>query len=76
MSRGSNTELQNQVLIAKDVNYLKEDVFNNVAQQSTRVGKLLNGLIKYCRNSRDNLPNTKYQIRRTTYHIPYTKYEI
>jgi len=45
-SQGSNTELQNQLLVAKDVNYLTQPDFNNIANQSVIVHKLLNGLIK------------------------------
>jgi four helix bundle protein len=43
---GSLTELQNQLLIAKDVKYLTEIQFNKLASQSVDVSKLLNGLIK------------------------------
>ncbi len=46
VSQGSNTELQNQLLIAKDVGYLDKEKFNEIAQQSIQVHKLLNGLIK------------------------------
>jgi len=49
IARGSNTELQNQLLVAKDVDYLNKEDFNKIAEQSTRVGKLLNGLIKFCK---------------------------
>lgn len=49
MSKGSNIELQNQLLIAKDVGYLNKDDFNEIAKQSVTVNKLINGLIKYCR---------------------------
>ena len=46
MAQGSITELQNQLLIAKDVNYITEEKFKDVYSQSTIVHKLLNGLIK------------------------------
>ncbi len=49
MARGSNTELQNQLLIAKDLNYLDKEKFNQIANQTIKVSKLLNGLIKYCK---------------------------
>jgi four helix bundle protein len=51
MSKGSNIELQNQLLIAKDVNYLNKEAFDGVAGQSVTVNKLINGLIKYCRKN-------------------------
>lgn len=46
MSQGSLTELQNQLLIARDVDYLQNDIFSSHANQSVRVHKLLTGLIK------------------------------
>ena len=46
MAQASNTELQNQLLISKDVGYLSISEFNKIAQQSIMVHKLLNGLIK------------------------------
>lgn len=46
MALGSVTELQNQLLIAKDIKYFSKDVFQNLAKQSIEVGKLVNGLIK------------------------------
>jgi len=46
IAQGSNTELQNQLLIARDIDYLKSDDFENAATQSVQVHKLLNGLIK------------------------------
>ena len=50
ISQGSNTELQNQLLVAKDVKYLTETDFNNITNQSVVVHKLLNGLIKKSRS--------------------------
>ena len=43
---GSLTEVQNQLLIAKDLNYLNKESFDELAQQSVLTNKLLNGLIK------------------------------
>jgi len=51
MSKGSLTELQNQLLISKDIHYLKSEDFNKLINQTIIVNKLLNGLINYCRNS-------------------------
>lgn len=45
-AKGSLTELQNQLLIAKDINYITQPVFNNIAGLTIEVHKLLNGLIK------------------------------
>ena len=46
IAQSSNTELQNQLLLARDVGYLKEKEFQQIAVQSVNVHKLLNGLIK------------------------------
>ena len=46
MSLGSVTELQNQLLVARDIGYLSKEEFNNLAKQTIEVSKLLNGLIK------------------------------
>ena len=46
ISQGSVTELQNQLLIAKDVGFIKQEEFNKIAEQSVRVHKIMNGLIK------------------------------
>jgi len=42
---GSLTELQNQLLIAKDLNYLNQTEFSKVAEQAVNVHKLLNAFI-------------------------------
>lgn len=52
-SKGSLTELQNQLLVARDVGYLDKDEFKKVASKTVEVHKLINGLIK-------SSPNTKY----------------
>lgn len=46
MGLGSLVEVQNQILIAKDVGYLDNRSFQDVAQQTVVVSKLINGLIK------------------------------
>jgi four helix bundle protein len=46
-AKGSLTELQNQLLIARDIGYLDKDTFSKAAEQTIKVGKLLTGLIKY-----------------------------
>ncbi len=52
MAQGSLTELQNQLLIARDVGYLKNIEFQKIAQQTIVVNKLINGLKR--------IKNTKY----------------
>ncbi len=46
MAKGSLTELQNQLLVARDVGYITNNVFQEIAQQTIAVHKLLNGLLK------------------------------
>lgn len=43
---GSLTEVQNQLIIAKDVEYLPGEKFNELYSQTIIVHKLINGLIK------------------------------
>lgn len=51
MAQGSLTELQNQLLIARDVGYLKTVSFDHLAGESTEVQKIINGLIKHLRQN-------------------------
>ena len=51
MSLGSVTELQNQLLIARDIGYLPKEKFNNLARQTIEVSKLINGLIRSLKKS-------------------------
>lgn len=43
---GSVTELQNQLLLSRDLKYTSTDDFQKSAAQSVKVHKLINGLIK------------------------------
>lgn len=46
MALGSLTELQNQLLIARDIKCLIKEDFKDIADQTVVVSKLINGLIK------------------------------
>jgi four helix bundle protein len=46
MALGSLTELQNQLLIARDVKYIETKEFLKIAEQAIVVSKIINGLIK------------------------------
>lgn len=46
MALGSLTEVQNQLVIARDVGYLSPASFTRIAEQTITVHKILNGLIK------------------------------
>ncbi len=52
---GSLTEVQNQLLIAKDLGYISKEVFDELAKMSVELSKMINGLIKksktFIRNS-------------------------
>ena len=51
MSRGSILELQNQLLIAKDIKILKDENFMGLSEQAVIVHKLLNGLVRSIRDA-------------------------
>ena len=46
MANGSLTEVQNQLLFSKDLNYLSDNVFNELLNQTMEVKKMLFGLSK------------------------------
>ncbi len=46
IAKSSLTELQNQLLIAKDIGYINQKIFSEAAEQTIKVSMLLNGLIK------------------------------
>jgi len=49
MSLGSTTEIQNQLLIARDLQYIAKEIFGEIADQAIKVNKITNGLIKKTR---------------------------
>lgn len=46
MSKGSLTELENQIIISKDLSYITKSEYERVLFQIEIVGRLLTGLIK------------------------------
>lgn len=44
IAQGSLTELQNQLIVARDIEYMQREVFKSIAEQTIVVNKLLNGL--------------------------------
>jgi len=50
MALGSLTELQNQLLISRDINYLKPEEFSTISILAVKVHKIVNGLIKSSKN--------------------------
>src|SRR3970040_627784 len=65
MALGSLTELQNQIIVAKDVGYLKEKENSIIEIQTVIVHKLINGLIKgiKSRNTYFIIHNSYYESR-------------
>lgn len=54
MSLGSLTEVQSQLMIAKDLGYVTNEDFISIETQTITVSKLLNGLIKKSRTMTHN----------------------
>jgi four helix bundle protein len=46
MALGSLTEIQNQLLVARDIGYVKSEKFTELANHAIQVNKMINGLIK------------------------------
>jgi len=46
IARGSLTEIENQLLIARDIGYIKKEHFDLIINSLTDIHKLINGLIK------------------------------
>lgn len=62
VAKGSLTELQNQLLVSRDVDYLTKVEFKETAEQTVKVHKLINGLIN---SANSKIRNTKYEIPNT-----------
>ncbi len=45
LAQGSLIELKNQLLVAKDIDYLKPEIFSSLAEQINQTHRLLQGLI-------------------------------
>jgi four helix bundle protein len=50
IARGSLTEIENQLIISKDIGYITDNVFTSLTEQITIVNKLLYGMIRYARS--------------------------
>lgn len=61
IAQGSVTELQNQLLVVKDVGFIEKEKFKEIALQSIKAHKIISGLIKSSRNhdSQFMIPNSK-----------------
>ena len=47
VSRASLSEVQSQLLIARDLGFLRKEVFDALANESQQIHKMINGLIKH-----------------------------
>jgi len=52
---GSLTEIQNQLLISRDIGYLEKEEYNNLIRHTIKISKITNGLIK---KSKSLIPNS------------------
>jgi four helix bundle protein len=50
---GSIAELDTQLIIANDLNFIGEKDFNNIIEKLDNIGKMLSGLIKYRQSKRN-----------------------
>lgn len=53
IASGSLTEVQNQLMIARDVGYINIEEFDKIFNQSTVVSRICRGLIKSTKNYND-----------------------
>ena len=51
ISLGSVTEIQNQILISRDIKIMKNEDFKKIANQTIIVQKIINGLIRATQNN-------------------------
>jgi len=58
-SLGSKEELDTQLIIAKQLNYITQNSFDRLSPQLETIGKLLNGLIKYLKTSNKTINQKK-----------------
>jgi len=49
ISLGSLTEVQNQLLLARDLGFIDKPEFQKLADQTVTANKLINGMIKKCK---------------------------
>ncbi len=51
---GSVTELQSQLLVAKDIQYISKQEFKQIADKTVEINKMINGLIKSNNNNKNS----------------------
>lgn len=50
ISRGSVAELQNQLLVSRDIKYIDNKIFQIIGNKTVEVNKIISGLIKKSKN--------------------------
>jgi len=51
IARGSTAEVQSQLYVALDLNYIDNDKFEYLYQETLNIIKLISGFIKYLKNT-------------------------
>jgi four helix bundle protein len=49
IAKGSNTELQSQLLVVRDIGYLDKILFDKIAERTIQASRLMTGLIRKCK---------------------------
>ncbi len=52
ISRASSSEVQNDLYIALDLNYISQDEFNKLYQEAKKIAKQINGLMTYLKSGK------------------------
>ena len=52
MARGSSSEVQNDLYIAIDLEYISQDEFNQLYQEAKKLAKQINGLMTYLKSGK------------------------
>ena len=52
MSRASSSEVQNDLYIALDLNYISQTEFNQLYQEAKKIAKQINGLMTYLKSGK------------------------
>jgi four helix bundle protein len=64
MSRGSVAEVQSDLFVALDLEFIDKDKFSDIYSQLENLGKQINGLIRYLRLN-TKIKNEKYNVSET-----------
>lgn len=58
IARASASEVQNDLYISLDLNYINDEDFKTIYNHAQKIAKLINGLITYLRSQRENYTKT------------------